>query len=281
MTIKNQIKTTILLALLTALLLWIGSLFGKSGFYFALIFVAVMNFGSYWFSDRIVLFMYGAKEAKKSEYPKFYKIVEETARLCNLPMPKVYIIPTNSPNAFATGRNPNHAAVAVTEGILKILNDEELKGVIAHEFSHIKNRDILISTIAGTIAGIISYIGNMFMWGSLFGRRDDNGNNNIVGLLFFAIITPIIASIIQLAISRSREYLADETGAKLVKNGNHLASALEKIEKNIDAAPMRFGNQATAHLFISNPFRGKAWMTFFMTHPSTQERVKRLRSMKF
>ncbi|MBI2658069.1 zinc metalloprotease HtpX [Candidatus Woesearchaeota archaeon] len=280
MSVKNQVKTAVLLAMLTALLLWIGSFFGKTGFYFALIFVGLMNFGSYWFSDKIALWMYRAKEAKQSEYPKLFKIVKEVAKLSNLPMPKVYVIPTNSPNAFATGRNPKNAAVAATDGILGILNDEELKGVIAHEFAHIRNRDILISTVAGTIAGIISYISHMFMWSAMFGR-DDDSRGNVVGLIALAVITPIVASLIQLAISRSREYFADETGAKTVKNGNSLADALEKIEKNVNVNPMRFGNTATAHLFISNPFRGQAMLSLFMTHPSTQERTKRLRGMKF
>ena len=281
MTIKNQVKTAVLLALLTALLLWIGSFFGKTGFYFALIFVGLMNFGSYWFSDKIVLWMYRAKEAKQSEHPKLHKIVKEVAKLSGLPMPKVYIIPTDSSNAFATGRNPNNAAVAATEGILKLLDEGELKGVIAHEFAHIRNRDILISTVAGTIAGIISYISHMFMWSAMFGGRDDDSRGNAVSLLVLAIITPIIASLIQLAISRSREYFADETGAKTVKNGNALADALEKIEKNVNVNPMRFGNTATAHLFISPPFRGQTFLTLFQTHPSTVERTKRLRSMKF
>src|SRR3990167_5945604 len=221
MTIKNQFKTAILLALLTALFLFIGNLFGRTGFYFALAFVGLMNFGSYWFSDKIVLMMYRAKEAKQSEYPKLYKVVKEVSKLSGLPMPKVYVIPTNSPNAFATGRNPNNAAVAATEGILKILNEEELKGVIAHEFSHIKNRDILISTIVGTIAGVISYIGVMARWSAIFGgSRDDDRGNSIISLLILGIITPLAATLIQLAISRSREYLADESGAKIVKNGS-------------------------------------------------------------
>src|SRR3989339_436605 len=228
MTIKNQFKTAILLALLTALFLFIGNLFGRTGFYFALAFVGLMNFGSYWFSDKIVLMMYRAKEAKQSEYPKLYKVVKEVSKLSNLPMPKVYVIPSNSPNAMATGRNPNNAAVAATEGILKLLDEDELKGVIAHEFAHIKNRDILISTVAGTIAGIISYVGNMLMWSSMFGSDDDNRGGNIFGLILLAVITPIVASLIQLAISRSREYIADETGARFVRNGNPLADALEK-----------------------------------------------------
>ncbi len=282
MSIKNQVKTAVLLAMLTALLLGVGSFFGRNGLIFAAIFVVLMNFGSYWFSHKIVLWMYRAKEAKEKDYPKFYRIVKEIAELSSLPMPKVYVIPTNSPNAFATGRNPNNAAVAATEGILKLLDEEELKGVIAHEFAHIKNRDILISTVAGTIAGIISYVGNMLMWSSMFGSDDDNrGGGNILGLILLAVITPIVASLIQLAISRSREYLADETGAKFVRNGNSLADALEKIEKNVDVNPMRLGSTATAHLFISNPFRGGQFLSLFLTHPATKERTRRLRSMNF
>ena len=196
-------------------------------------------------------------------------------------MPKVYVIPSNSPNAMATGRNPKNAVVAATEGILKILNEEELKAVIAHEFGHIRNRDILISTVAGTIAGIISYIGLMARWSAIFGSRDDDRGSNLISLLILGIITPLVAALIQFAISRSREYLADETGAKTVKNGNALADALEKIEKNVDINPMRFGTTATAHLFISNPFRGASFLSLFMTHPSTKERTKRLREMKF
>jgi len=281
MTIKNQLKTVVLLALLTALFLWIGGLFGKAGFVFALIFVGIMNFGSYWFSDKIVLWMYRAKEAKESEYQRLYRIVKEVAGLSGLPVPRVYVIPTSSPNAFATGRNPSHAAVAATEGVLTLLNDNELKGVIAHEFAHIKNRDILISTVAGTIAGVISYISHMFMWSAMFGGRDDDGGGNIIGLVVLAVITPIIASLIHLAISRSREYLADESGAKTVRNGNALADALEKIEKSTNSSPMRFGSQSTAHLFISNPFRNQSFLSLFMTHPSTSSRTQRLRVMKF
>ncbi len=281
MTIKNQLKTAVLLAVLTALLLWIGSFFGKTGFYFALIFVGIMNFASYWFSDKIVLWMYRAKEAKQSEYPKLYKIVKEVSNLSGLSMPKVYVIPSEQSNAFACGRSPKHSAIACTEGILKLMTEEELKGVLAHEFAHIKNRDTLTSTVAGTIAGIISYIANMFMWSAMFGGRDDYSRGNAISLLILAIITPIIASLIQLAISRSREYQADYAGAHFVKNGNHLADALEKIEKNVAAHPMRMGTQATAHLFISSPFRRGAFLNLFLTHPSTKSRVERLRSMKF
>ena len=281
MSIKNQLKTAVLLALLTALFLFIGNLFGRNGFYFALIFVGLMNFGSYWFSHKIVLWMYRAKEARQSEYPKLYKIVKEVAKLSNLPMPRVYVIPSSSPNAFATGRNPKNAVVAATEGILKILNEEELKAVLAHEFGHIRNRDILISTIAGTIAGVISYIGAMARWSAIFGSRDDDRRGNLISLLILGIITPLVATLIQLAISRSREYLADETGAETVKDGNALADALEKIEKNVDINPMRFGTAATAHLFIANPFRNVSFLSFFQTHPPTAERVKKLRAMKF
>ncbi|MAG91529.1 protease HtpX [Candidatus Woesearchaeota archaeon] len=277
---KNQLKTAVLLALLTALFLWIGSFFGRTGLIFAIIFVGLMNFGSYWFSDKLVLKMYKAKEVKQNDYPKLYEIVREVSQRSHLPMPKVYVIPTNSPNAFATGRNQKHAAVAATEGIINILSEEELKGVIAHEFAHIKNRDILISTIVGTIAGVISYVGLMARWSAIFGG-DRNRGGGLAQLLILGIITPLIAVIIQLAISRSREFLADEIGAKFVKNGNSLADALEKIEKNVDVHPLRFGNQSTAHLFISNPFRGGAFMKLFRTHPLTKERTRRLREMKF
>lgn len=281
MSMKNQVKTAILLAVLTALFLFIGSFFGKSGFYFALVFVAIMNFGSYWFSHKIVLWMYRAKEAKKAEYLKLYKIVADVARLSSLPMPKVYIIPSEQSNAFATGRGPANAVVAVTEGILKLLNEEELKGVIAHEFSHIKNRDILIATIAGTIAGVISYVGMMARWSAIFGGRDDDKGNNLVNLLILGIITPLIATLIQLSISRSREYLADESGAKTLSNSSGLASALEKLEEDGKKHPMRFGTPATAHIFISNPFRVAGILSLFSTHPPLPERVRRLKNMKF
>jgi heat shock protein HtpX len=280
MTIKNQVKTAILLALLTALFLFIGNLFGRTGFYFALVFVGLMNFGSYWFSDKIVLMMYRAKEAKQSEYPKLYKVVKELSKLSNLPMPKVYVIPSEQSNAFACGRSPKRSAVACTEGILKLMTEEELKGVLAHEFAHIKNRDTLTSTVAGTIAGVISYVSHMFMWSAMFGGRDDDSRGNAISLLVLAIITPIIASMIQLAISRSREYQADESGARIVKNPLGLASALEKLEEDGKKHPMRFGSPATAHLFISNPFRTGGFITLFLTHPPTQLRVKRLKEMK-
>ncbi len=276
----NQLKTVILLALLTALLLFVGRLVGgPAGLLVAGMFAVIMNVGSYWFSDKIVLFMYKAKEVKDKNH-KLYRITKEIAQKAGLPMPKVYTIPSEQANAFATGRNPDHAAVAATEGILKLLNDEELSGVMAHEMAHVKNRDILISTIAGTIAGIISYVATMAQFAAIFGGRDRNGGNALQ-LLLLAVVTPIIATIIQLAISRNREYHADESGARIIKNSKGLASALEKLHADGKKNPMRIGNQATAHLFISNPFSGGAMMSMLSTHPPMHERVRRLNSMKF
>jgi heat shock protein HtpX len=282
--VANQIKTVVLLGLLTGLLLWVGQLVGgASGLTIAFAFAIIMNVGSYWFSDKLVLKMYRAKEVKESEQPKLYHIVQEVSQQANIPMPKVYIIPSDNANAFATGRNYKHAAVAATQGILDLLNEDELKGVIAHEIAHVKNRDILISSIAATIAGVIGYVAFMARWAAIFGGfggRDNNGGNNIVSLLVLAILTPLIAAIIQMAISRSREFLADETGAKIIKSPFGLASALEKLENNAKQHPMRFGNPSTAHLFISNPFRARGLVKFFSTHPPMQERVKRLKNMK-
>ena len=276
----NQLKTVVLLGLLTALLLWVGQLLGGiSGLYIAGVFAILMNFGSYWFSDKIVLMMYRAKEVADKSHP-LYKTVKEVSEMAKLPMPKVYIIPTDASNAFATGRNPKHAAVAATNGILNLLNHEELKGVMAHEMAHVKNRDILISTIAGTIAGVISYIATMAQWAAIFGGRDRE-HSNILSLILLAIITPLIATIIQLAISRSREYLADATGAGIVKNSKGLASALEKLHNDVRKHPMRLGNQATAHLFIANPFSAKGMMALLSTHPPMEERVRRLNAIKF
>lgn len=279
--VVNQLKTIVLLGLLTALLLFVGQLLGGySGLVIAGIFAVILNFGSYWFSDKIVLAMYRAKEVKDTNH-HLYKIVKEVAEKADVPMPMVYIIPDQNSNAFATGRSPKKAAVAATEGIMNLLTDEELRGVIAHEIAHVKNRDTLISTIAGTIAGVISYIATMAQWAAIFGGRDREGNNNIFSLLLLAIVTPIVATIIQLAISRSREFLADASGAKIAGNGEHLATALEKLHKDVKAHPMRLGNQATSHLFIVNPFSGRALANLFSTHPDMNSRVQRLRSMKF
>ena len=279
--VVNQLKTVILLGALTGVLLFVGQLVGgASGLTIALIFAIIMNLGSYWFSDKIVLKMYKAKEVKESEAHRLFKIVREVSQAANIPMPKVYIIPSEQANAFATGRNPQHASVAATQGILNLLNDDELKGVMAHEIAHVKNRDILISSVAATIAGVISYVAFMARWAAIFGGRGrDSGN--LVSLIVLAIITPLIATIIQLAISRSREYLADATGAKIVQNSNGLASALEKLHSDVKRHPMRLGNQSTAHLFISNPFRARGIMKLLSTHPPMNERVRRLNSMKF
>ncbi|MBU2589756.1 MAG: zinc metalloprotease HtpX [Nanoarchaeota archaeon] len=279
--VKNQIKTVVLLALLTALLLWIGSFWGNQGIIIGLAFALIINFGSYFFSDKIVLRMYGAKEVKRENAPELYDIVKEVSQYANIPMPKVYIIHKQNPNAFATGRNPKHAAIACTTGILDLLSKDELKGVVAHELAHIKNRDILIATIAATIAGVISYVAMIARWGAMFGGfgRDRN-NGNIIQFVVLAIITPIIAMIIQFAISRSREYLADETGSKFIHNSAPLAKALEKLETGAKYHPMKGGNNATASLFIVNPFKGSSLFTLFSTHPATAERIKRLKSMK-
>ena len=280
----NQIKTVLLLGLLTGLLLVVGRLIGgQTGLFVALIFSVLMNFGVYWFSDKIVLAMYKAKPAEKKAYPTLHKIVEEVAAVANMPKPKIYIIPTEAANAFATGRSPNHAAVACTEGIMKLLTDEELKGVIAHEISHVKNRDILVATIAATIAGVISYVAHMAQFSAMFGsRRDDSrGGGNGIALLALAIITPIIALILQLAISRSREFLADYSGATTIKDSAPLASALSKLDKAALHHKMGLGNAATASLFIVNPLKGQALMSLFSTHPPLEARIQRLRSMKF
>src|SRR3989338_7511881 len=277
--VVNQLKTVILLGLLTALLLWVGQLLGGiSGLYIAGFFAILMNFGSYWFSDKIVLAMYRAKEVKDDSHP-LYKIVKEIVELEKMPMPKIYTIPSEQANAFATGRNPDHAAIAATEGILSLLNKEELKGVMAHEIAHVKNRDILISTIAGTIAGVISYIATMAQWAAMFGGNRDRGN--FLQLLVLAIITTLVATIIQLAISRSREYLADATGAKTLRDSSGLASALDKLHNDAKKHTMMLGNNATAHLFISNPFKNRGILALLSTHPPMHERISRLKSMRF
>ncbi len=281
---KNQIKTVLFLGLLTGLLMVVGNLVGGiSGLFIGLVFAIGMNFFSYFFSHKIVLAMYRAKEVQESDAPRLYKLVKEVSSLANVPMPKVYIINKPSPNAFATGRNPKNAAVAFTTGILDLLKDDELKGVIAHEIAHVKNRDILIATIAATIAGVISYVAFMARWAAIFGgfggRDNDNKGGGILELLVLAIVTPLIATIIQLAISRSREYLADESAAKTVHSPFGLASALEKLEGGINSRPMMDANKATASLFIASPFRGGGFLKLFSTHPPIKDRVNRLKSM--
>lgn len=278
-----RVRTGIFLAILTALLMALGDLFwDNTGMIFMLGISLVINFGTYFYSDKIVLSMYRAKEVGRNDNPLLYGIVESLSQRMNLPMPKVYIIPSSNPNAFATGRNPEHSAVAATDGILDLLSKKELEGVMAHELAHIKNRDTLISTIAGTIAGVISYFAVIARWSAIFGGfggRDDD--NNLIPLLVSAIVAPIIATILQMAISRSREYFADKTGAELLHSGEGLASALEKIETGVRKRPMKLGSTGTAHLFISNPFAGRNIMQLFSTHPSTASRIEKLRMMKW
>ncbi|MBW2992385.1 zinc metalloprotease HtpX [Candidatus Woesearchaeota archaeon] len=280
---QNQLKTVILLALLTGLLLGVGQLVGgMQGLTIAFIFAILMNFGSYWFSDKVVLAIYRAKQVTADQAPKLHGIVEEVSQQAGMPMPKVYEIPSENPNAFATGRNKDHAAIAVTHGLLRILEKDELKGVIAHEFAHIKNKDMLIQTVAATIAGVISYVAFMARWAAIFGGFGgrDRDSGNLISLLVLAIITPLLAMIIQLAISRSREYLADESGAKFIHNPYALADALEKIESASMHHPMRLGSQATSSLFIANPFRGGGILALLSTHPPIKDRVKKLREMR-
>lgn len=285
MAIFNQLKTVALLGMLTGVLLAVGGYFGgSSGLTIALLISIGMNVGMYWFSHKIVLAMYRAKPLQKSQYPWLHTMVKELAHDAGLPMPTLYLVPSQTPNAFATGRNPKHAVVACTEGILSLLSKEELRGVLAHELSHVKNRDMLVTTIAATIAGVISYAAMMARWAAIFGGiggRDNEGGSNMLSFLVLAIVAPLIAVILQLAISRSREYLADASGAKLIKNGAPLSTALQKLESSNKAHPMRFGSPATSSLFIVNPFRGAALAGLFSTHPSTASRVERLKGMRF
>ncbi len=278
----SRIKTTMLLAVLTVLIVWIGKLIGgQNGMAIAFIFAFIMNIGSYWFSDKIVLAMYRAQPIEEHENPELYRIVRELAMEARIPMPRVYIVPQETPNAFATGRNPEHAAVAVTAGIMRILTPAELKGVLAHELGHVKNRDILISSIAATLAGAIMVLAHMAQWAAIFGggRSSDDDRGGILGLIVTAILAPIAATLIQLAISRNREYLADETGAHLSHNPEGLARALEKLQMASERIPMD-ANPSTAHMFIVNPLSGKSLAGLFSTHPPIEERVRRLRSMR-
>jgi heat shock protein HtpX len=277
----NRVKTAMLLAALTALFLFFGqALGGQTGFIIALVFAGLMNFASYWWSDKIVLRMYGAQPITENEAPELFNVVRRLAERGNMPMPKVYVIPEEAPNAFATGRNPQNAAVAVTIGLTRLLNKEEIAGVLAHELGHVKNRDTLIMTVSATFAGALSMLANMAMWGAFFGRSDDDDEdgNPLAGLLGI-IIAPIAASLIQMAISRSREFLADEAGARLSGNPLALASALRKIEAWSQQVPMHAGTPATAHLFIINPFSGGGIASLFSTHPATQARIEKLEEM--
>jgi len=271
-----------LMALLTVLLVLAGgAIGGRGGMGFALIMAGVMNFGSYWFSDKIVLAMYGAQEVTEAEQPEFYGLVRQLAAQAGLPMPRVYIIPSETPNAFATGRNPDHAAVAATAGILRILTREELMGVMAHELSHVKNRDILISSIAATFAGAITYLAHMAQWAAIFGGRDRDEEGGGFGMLIMAIVAPIAAMLIQMAISRSREFGADRGGAQFAGNPLYLANALRKLEMANRQIPMAEASPASAHMFIVNPLTGGGLMSLFSTHPPMEERVRRLEEMAY
>jgi heat shock protein HtpX len=277
----NQIKAVMLLSLLTALVLWLGqALGGQSGLVMALIFAGIMNLGAYWFSDRIVLRMYGAQEIVEADVPWLYEIVQEVTVRCGIPMPKLYLILEDAPNAFATGRNPAHSSVAVTAGLFRTLTKDEFTAVIAHEIGHIKNRDTLIMTIAATFAGALSMIANMAMWSSFLGASgssddEDQGSSPFAGLLG-VLIAPLAAMLIQAAISRSREFMADESGAHLCRNPLALASALRNISSQTQVAPQPFGSPATAHLCIINPFSGGGMSRLFSTHPPTEARIARL-----
>jgi len=278
----NSLKTALLLGGLTGLLLLIGGYFGgKGGVVIAFVFAVVMNFGAYWFSDKLILRMYSAREVTPSQAPELYSLVKDLAMKASLPVPKIYIIPEDTPNAFATGRDEQHAVVAVTEGIMRILNRDELEGVLAHELTHIKNRDMLIGSIAATLAGAIVMLANMAQWAAIFGgaSRDDEDGGGVIGLIFMAILAPLAATIIQMAISRSREYMADDGGARISGKPYGLASALEKLSRSSQAVPMD-ANPSTAHLFIVNPLSGRALMNLFSTHPPIEERIARLRSMR-
>jgi heat shock protein HtpX len=277
----NGLKTAMLMMLLTLLLVFGGAaLGGRNGMTIALVIAFGMNFVSYFFSDKIVLRMYRAKEVTEAEAPMLYRIVRRLSQKAGMPMPKVYIIPDMSPNAFATGRSPKHAAVAATQGIMQLLTEEELSGVMAHELAHVMHRDILIGTVAATIAGAISYLAQMAQWAMIFGggrRGDDDGSP--VASLVMMIVAPIAAMLIQMAISRSREYSADQGGARLNGNPMALANALRKLTKGAQAIPMH-ATPATSHMMIVNPFRGGGIVSLFSTHPPIEERIARLESMR-
>jgi heat shock protein HtpX len=275
----NQLKTALLLAALTCIIIWIGqAVGGANGMVYAFIFALAMNLVSYWFSDKIVLKMYGAREITEAQAPELYGMVQKLSASSGLPMPRVFMIDSDSPNAFATGRNPQHAVVAVTTGIMKLLNREEIEGVLAHELAHVNNRDILIGTVAAIMAGMIMIVARMAQWAAIFGgasrdERDDGGG--ALGFIVLAVLAPLAATVIQLAISRSREYLADATGARFAGSPFGLANALKKISLASQRVPLQ-ANPSTAHMFIVNPLSGRSLMSLFSTHPPVEERIKRL-----
>lgn len=274
----NGFKTAILMTAMMVLFILVGNLIGgETGMTFAFVFSLALNFGSYWFSDKIVLKMYRAQEVSEKDAPQLYNIVENLSSKAGLPMPRVYIMNNPTPNAFATGRNPEHSAVAVTTGIMNILNKEELEGVIAHELSHIKNRDILVSTIAATLVGTITFIARMAGWAAMFGGgRSERDRDNVFGDLALMILAPVAAVLIQMAISRSREYMADESGAQITGKPLGLANALNKLTQANKMLPMANAGTSSAHMFIVNPLSGKSLMKLFSTHPPLEDRIKRL-----
>ena len=276
----NTVKTVFLMTLMMMLFLMVGGLLGgKDGLIIAFLFSLGMNFFSYWFSDKIILSIYGAREVSPQEAPKLYSMVQKLSQKAGLPMPKVYVMDNPNPNAFATGRNPNNSAVAVTTGILRILNDEELEGVIAHELAHIRHRDILLATIVATFVGTITFISRIAGWTMMFagGNRDREDSGNVLVSLILMIVAPIAAVLLQLAISRAREFMADEGGARISNKPLALASALSKLEQAAKVVPMTNAGPATAHLFIVSPLRGSSLMKLFMTHPPIEERINRLK----
>ena len=280
MSTKNYLKTALLLGLLTGLILLVGGLLGgRAGVVIAFVFAVAMNFGSYWFSDKIVLRMYRAQPVTPQQAPRLHAIVDRLVARAGLPKPALYVLPEAAPNAFATGRNPEHAAVAVTEGMLRAMSEEEVEGVVAHELAHVKNRDILIASVAATIAGAVSMLAHMAQWGAMFGGfggRDQERGGNAFTLLATALLAPFAALIIQMAISRSREYAADATGAQMAGNPHGLASALEKLGAYNRRVPMH-ADPATSHLFIVAPLTGGSFLKLFSTHPPLEERIRRLR----
>jgi heat shock protein HtpX len=279
---SNMFKTALLLAVLTAMLVLIGgAVGGRQGMFIAFLMAVVMNFASYWFSDKIVLAMYGAQPIEEARAPELYATVRRLATRAQIPMPRVYLIPTDTPNAFATGRNPDHAVIAVTEGITRILDQDELEGVLAHELAHVANRDVLISTVAATLAGAITYLAHMAQWSAMFGGRrdDDEGGANPIAAMLLAFLAPLAAMLVQMAVSRSREFQADASGARFAGRTWGLAKALEKLQVANQVSPMG-ASPATAHLFIVNPLSGQALMKLFSTHPPLEERIARLRQMR-
>jgi len=277
----SALKTTVLLGALTGLIMLIGGLLGgHGGMEIAFVIALGMNFFSYWFSDKMVLRAYGAQPLDASNAPELYSIVHELAQDARIPMPRLYLIDTDTPNAFATGRNPNHAAVAVTRGIMRLCTREELKGVLSHELSHVINRDILVSSIAATLAAVVMMLGSWMRWAAIFGGgRDDEGRGGALELIVMAILAPFAAMLIQLAISRTREYAADASGARLSHHPLYLASALRKLEMANERMPMAEATAATAHLFIVNPLRAGLFARLFSTHPPLEERIRRLEQM--